>query len=84
MGGEPGIGQLLVFGLADDEVDEIHHQAGNHQHLQVKAVPVAPQVKGNLLQRANESIKQDMMNQYGKVSQVTSLLNECNIANEMN
>jgi len=45
---DPGRGELAVLRLAGQEVEEVHPQTSQHQHLQVEAVPVRPQVDRNL------------------------------------
>lgn len=45
MGIIPGISQLLVLSFAHNKVDEINNKSSYHQHLQVEAIPIAPEMK---------------------------------------
>jgi hypothetical protein len=56
--GKPCGGQPTVFRLASQEVEKVDAQTTNHQHLQVKTVPVCSQVEWNLYtQQTNFSFK---------------------------
>ena len=51
MGTEPSLRQSAVLGLASYEVEQIDTETDQHEHLHVEAVPVGPQVKGDLSQQ---------------------------------
>ena len=57
MGVQPGVGQLLVARLSRHEVDEVDHDAGNHQHLHVEFVPVCGAVDRYLAARTTGKIQ---------------------------